>query len=110
MNKIQCLSLAGVLACVLCGPCLWAASTNAAAPAANAGAASAKPKAAPDKPRTAADGQFEQLVDDFVFGTLALSPTNATAAGYHVHHGASLDDLLDDFSPAGIAAWGGFLD
>jgi uncharacterized protein (DUF885 family) len=53
---------------------------------------------------TAAAGPFEQLVDDFVFGTLALSPTNATGVGYHEHHGASLDDLLEDFTPAGIAA------
>ena len=49
-------------------------------------------------------GPFDQLVDDFVFGTLALSPTTATGVGYHVHHGATLDDLLDDYSPAGIAA------
>jgi uncharacterized protein (DUF885 family) len=82
MNKIQSLAclLAGVLGC----PGVWAASTNAKAPS--------------------ADGQFEQLVDDFVLGTLALSPTTATGVGYHVHHGASLDDKLDDFSPAGIAA------
>jgi len=51
-----------------------------------------------------AGGAFEQLVDDFVFGTLALSPTTATGVGYHEHHGASLEDTLDDFSPAGIAA------
>jgi uncharacterized protein (DUF885 family) len=82
MNKIQ--SLAGLLAGVLCCPGVWAASTNAKAPS--------------------ADGKFEQLVDDFVSGTLALSPTTATGVGYHVHHGASLDDRLDDFSPAGIAA------
>src|SRR5712664_2896275 len=82
MNKIQ--SLASVLAGVLCCPGVWAASTNAKA--------------------ASVDGQFEQLVDDFVSGTLALSPTTATGVGYHVHHGASLDDRLDDFSPAGIAA------
>jgi uncharacterized protein (DUF885 family) len=74
----------GVVAGVLCGSGVWAAS--------------AAPK--PD----AAGGAFEQLVDDFVFGTLALSPTTATSFGYHVHHGASLDDMLDDFSPAGLAA------
>jgi uncharacterized protein (DUF885 family) len=51
-----------------------------------------------------ADLQFTQVVDDFVFGTLALSPTTATGIGYHRHHGAVLDDLLDDFSPAGIKA------
>jgi uncharacterized protein (DUF885 family) len=49
------------------------------------------------------NSKFSNLVDDFVFSTLALSPTNATASGYHVHKGVSLDDLLDDFSPAGIA-------
>lgn len=47
---------------------------------------------------------FDRLVDDFVFGTLALSPTSATGAGYHEHHGVALDDMLDDYSPAGIAA------
>jgi uncharacterized protein (DUF885 family) len=84
MNKILRLGLIGAVAGVLCGSGVWAAA--------------AAPK--PD----AAGGPFEQLVDDFVFGTLALSPTTATSFGYHVHHGASLDDLLDDFSPAGLAA------
>jgi uncharacterized protein (DUF885 family) len=90
MNKIQHLQFAGLLATVLCCPSVWAASSNAKA------ASSSKPAPAGD--------QFEQLVDDFVLGTLALSPTSATSFGYHVHHGASLDDMLDDFSPAGIAA------
>src|ERR1700692_352718 len=84
MNKNQGLQFACLLAAVLCCPGVWAASANARAPS--------------------ADGQFEQLVDDFVLGTLALSPTTATGFGYHVHHGAWLDDMLDDFSPAGIAA------
>jgi uncharacterized protein (DUF885 family) len=83
MNKnphfgLACLLL-GVLGCCSAG----AASTDAKTPAGNG---------------------FEQLVDDFVFGTLALSPTNATSAGYHEHRGVVLDDQLDDFSPAGIAA------
>ena len=39
-----------------------------------------------------------------MFGTLALSPTTATGIGYHRHHGAVLDDQLEDFSPAGIKA------
>jgi uncharacterized protein (DUF885 family) len=89
MNKIQSGCIAGLLAGVLCCPAVWAAATTAKA-------------AAPD-------GQFEQLVDDFVFGTLALSPTTATGFGYHVHHEQSLDDMLDDFSPAGIAAAHGLL-
>src|ERR1700736_4861651 len=88
MNKIQ--SVACLLAGVLCCSGVWAAvSTNAKAPSANS--------------------QFEQLGDDFVLGTLALSPTTATSFGYHMHHGASLDDRLDDFSPAGIAASRGLL-
>ncbi len=62
------------------------------------GAASLASAAAP------ANAKFDNLVDDFVLSSLALSPTSATAAGYHVHKGVSLDDLLDDFSPAGVAA------
>ena len=49
-------------------------------------------------------GPFEQLEEDFVFGTLALAPTSATGFGLHRYHGASLDDALDDYSPAGIEA------
>src|ERR1035438_7136981 len=89
MNKNHSLHFICLLTGVLCCPGVWAASTNAKA--------------------ASTDSQFEQLVDDFVFGTLALSPTNATSFGYHVHHGASLDDMLDDFSPAGIAASRGLL-
>jgi uncharacterized protein (DUF885 family) len=84
MNNIQRIGVACLLTSVLACPCVRAASANPRAPS--------------------TDGQFAQLVDDFVFGTLALSPTNATGVGYHVHHGASLDDMLDDFSPAGMAA------
>jgi uncharacterized protein (DUF885 family) len=51
-----------------------------------------------------ADLQFSQVVDDFVFGTLALSPTTATGIGYHRHRGVMLDDHLEDFGPAGIKA------
>ena len=45
---------------------------------------------------------FEKLTDDFLYGSLALSPVNATQTGYHDHNGMSLDDMIDDFSPAGI--------
>jgi uncharacterized protein (DUF885 family) len=100
MRKIQSLfficRLAGVLCCAL-------AATGASAASVNAKAPTTTPKAAPTA------GQFDQLVDDFVLGTLALSPTTATSFGYHVHHDASLDDMLDDFSPAGIAASRSFL-
>ncbi len=45
---------------------------------------------------------FEQVRSDFVFGSLALSPVSATQQGYHVHNGVALDEMLDDFSPAGM--------
>jgi uncharacterized protein (DUF885 family) len=80
MTKIQSFRAAGVLAGALWSCGVWAAGA-----------------------------QFEPLVDDFVFGTLALSPTTATGVGYHVHHGSQLDDLWDDFTPAGIAASRTFL-
>jgi uncharacterized protein (DUF885 family) len=51
-----------------------------------------------------ADLQFSQVVDDFVFGSLALSPVTASTVGYHRHHGEMLEDQLDDFSAAGIRA------
>ncbi len=67
-------------------------------------AASLASAAALTSPASPTNEKFNNLVDDFVLSTLALSPTNATASGYHVHKGVSLDDLLDDFSPEGIAA------
>ena len=50
----------------------------------------------PEKP------DFSKLADDFVYGSLALSPTLATSAGYHEHNGQRLDEKLDDYSAAGI--------
>ena len=45
---------------------------------------------------------FNKLEETFVYGALALSPVSATAAGYHQHNGQRLDEMLDDFTPAGI--------
>jgi uncharacterized protein (DUF885 family) len=45
---------------------------------------------------------LSSLTDDFVYGSLALSPVSATSAGYHEHKGAHLDEQIDDFSAAGI--------
>jgi len=45
---------------------------------------------------------FDSLAEDFVFGSLALSPAGATQVGYHQHKGESLDSALDDYSAAGI--------
>ena len=47
---------------------------------------------------------WDKLVDDFVYGSLALSPVSATSNGYHQHNGVSLDEALDDWSPAGVDA------
>src|SRR5260370_24492925 len=46
---------------------------------------------------------FGAIEDEFVYGSLALSPVSATSAGYHEHKGKRLDEMLDDFSPSGIA-------
>jgi uncharacterized protein (DUF885 family) len=91
MNKIHAGHCAWLICVVLCSPNTGAAAPDSKA-AANAGGA------------TSADSPFERLVDDFVLGTLALSPTTATGFGYHTHHGTALDDMLDDFTPAGIEA------
>jgi uncharacterized protein (DUF885 family) len=45
---------------------------------------------------------FNQIEDEFVYGSLALSPVSATAAGYHQHKGKRLDEMLDDVSIVGI--------
>ncbi len=57
---------------------------------------SCKTAAPPAKPDLSA------LTNDFVYGSLALSPVGATSAGYHQHNGVLLDEQLDDFSAAGI--------
>ncbi len=49
-------------------------------------------------------GEFSALVEEFVYGSLALTPANATAAGYHRHNGGSLDERLDDWSEKGVEA------
>jgi uncharacterized protein (DUF885 family) len=42
------------------------------------------------------------LVEDFVYGSLALQPVAATAAGYHTHQGVPLDGSFDDYSEPGV--------
>src|SRR5258708_1797818 len=38
----------------------------------------------------------------FTYQSLALSRVPATANGYHLHMGAALDEMLDDYSPEGL--------
>ncbi len=44
----------------------------------------------------------EKFSGDFLHGALALSPVSATSTGLHEWNGVLLDNLLDDFSPAGL--------
>lgn len=46
--------------------------------------------------------QVRALAENFVYTYLALNPSTATSQGYHVHHGIALDELLEDYSHAGI--------
>ena len=55
-------------------------------------------------------GDFEKLSNDLIYGSLGLSPTSATQAGYHAHDGVPLDELLDDYSAAGIDKQRSFYD
>jgi len=45
-------------------------------------------------PTTAPPPDFSKLTDDFVYGSLALSPVGATSAGYHEHNGIHLDEQI----------------
>jgi uncharacterized protein (DUF885 family) len=51
---------------------------------------------------------FDKLSQDLIYGSLAFSPVTATATGYHTHNGIPLDELLDDYSPQGMAQQRGF--
>src|SRR6266550_9000501 len=55
-------------------------------------------------PARTSNTDFETMSRDLIYGVLALSPVYATATGYHRHNGISLDEQLDDYSPAGVEA------
>src|ERR1700692_923417 len=42
------------------------------------------------------------MSEEFVLGSLAFSPSAATAAGLHEYQGLKLDEMLDDNSPANL--------
>ncbi len=50
-----------------------------------------------------AQESFQKFAEEFVYGTLALSPISASGAGYHTHEGRNLDELLDDVGAAAQA-------
>lgn len=43
------------------------------------------------------------LTDEFVYNSLAFSPSSATSAGLHEYQGQKLDEVLDDFSASALA-------
>jgi uncharacterized protein (DUF885 family) len=43
------------------------------------------------------------LSDEFVYSSLAFSPSAATAAGLHQYHKLNLDEMLDDFSAESLS-------
>jgi uncharacterized protein (DUF885 family) len=45
---------------------------------------------------------LDKLTEDFLYGSLALSPVSATGVGYHLHKGVPLDELVDDYSAGGL--------
>ncbi|HTP40367.1 MAG TPA: DUF885 domain-containing protein [Steroidobacteraceae bacterium] len=51
----------------------------------------------------AAQSGIDPLIDDFIYGSLALQPATATANGFHRYRGRALDAELDDLSAAGVA-------
>jgi uncharacterized protein (DUF885 family) len=59
--------------------------------------------------RVAPSETFNKLISDFVYGSLALSPVNATQNGYHMHQGVPLDGALDDMSASAMAQQRQFL-
>src|SRR5262249_22437715 len=81
-----------VLLCVSCSAPKQESTTNSAT------------AASPSTATTASSSDFEKLTDDLLYGSLALSPVTATKTEYHEHNGVQLDEMIDDFSPAGIDA------
>jgi uncharacterized protein (DUF885 family) len=63
----------------------------------------------------AENGKFSSFTERFVHELLALAPVGASAAGYHHHADAQtgktiqLDELLDDYSDAGLRKRGELL-
>lgn len=58
----------------------------------------------PAAPPAEVPNEADAIVSEFVYGSLAMSPVAATAAGYHRHGEVRLDEQLDDYSPAGLQA------
>jgi uncharacterized protein (DUF885 family) len=52
--------------------------------------------------RSPHEREVRDLSNKFLYESLALSPVMATSQGYHEHQGSHLDELWDDYTPAGI--------
>ena len=72
------------------------------------GAAASAPSGAAMAQATGTRARFAELSEQFIHQTLALSPSQASQAGYHQHldpktgKAVALDALLDDVSAAGV--------
>src|SRR5260370_34659753 len=47
--------------------------------------------------------KLTSLSEEFVYGSLAFSPSSATATGLHQYQKQNLDEMLDDFSAESLA-------
>ncbi|MCC6540268.1 MAG: DUF885 domain-containing protein [Bryobacterales bacterium] len=47
--------------------------------------------------------KFSDVVQEYVFTALSFEPVTATGAGYHVHNGIHLNEILDDFDSNALA-------
>lgn len=45
---------------------------------------------------------FSELMQEYAYTTLSFSPISATGAGYHVHNGTFLNELLDDYDASAL--------
>jgi uncharacterized protein (DUF885 family) len=46
--------------------------------------------------------ELARISEEFVYGSLAFSPSSSTAAGFHDYQGRKLDEELDDNGPAAL--------
>ena len=70
---------------------LWFAPAIAAITLSMSGCVASQPKES-----------FSKLAEEFIYTSLANSPSTATQVGYHRHGSIELDSLLDDYSPAAL--------
>ena len=71
---------------------------------------SASVNQSPGRSEALSSADVQTFIENFVRTYLSLSPSTATAQGYHEHHGLRLDEMLDDYSPSSVAHARDFLE